>query len=195
MMKHPGLMLCLDMGSGKTGTALTVIRDRIDAGYVAHALVVAPLLVAEETWPEEVETWEHTSVLDYEVLTGDEERRSNRALRLPELSIINVENLPWLVDFWGVENWPYDLVVIDEISRFKNPTKRNKPTKKVVADTTKAVLKTLPRGATEEQQDEAVRKALKKIHGGITRFGALCSVLPYIDYLYGLTGTPAPNGF
>ncbi len=187
-------MLCLDMGSGKTGTSLTAIRDLIDRGDVAHCLVIAPLLVAEETWPEEIETWQHTCVLDYEVLTGEQERRANRALRLPELSIINTENVPWLIDFWGVENWPYDMVVVDEISRFKNPTKRNKPTKKQVADLTKAVVSKLPKGTADEAAEEAVRKALKKLKGGITRFGALCSVRPLIDIFVGLTGTPAPNG-
>lgn len=195
IMSGPATMLWLDMGSGKTGTSLTAIRDLLDWGYAAHVLVIAPLLVAEETWPDEIETWEHTVVLDYEVLTGDPDRRANRALRLPELSIINGENIPWLVEFWEERGgWPYDVVFIDEISRFKNPTKRNKPTKKQVRDVTERVLKALPRGTTEEDAENALRKELKKLRGGITRFGALCSVLPYIDIMVGLTGTPGPNG-
>lgn len=188
-------MLCLGMGSGKTATVLTAIRYLLDSGAVARALVIAPLLVAEETWPEEIETWEHTVVLDYEVLTGDVARRENRAIRLPELSIINGENLPWLVEFWEQRGgWPYDMVVIDEISRFKNPTRRNKPTKLQVKEAEKEALKKLTKVATEEEQEEAVRKALKKLKGGITRFGSLCSVLPDIDIMVGMTGTPAPNG-
>lgn len=195
IVRDPATMLHLDMGTGKTGTVLTAIRDLLDWGYAAHVLVVAPLLVAEETWPDEIETWEHTVVLDYEVLTGEPDRRSNRALRLPELSIINGENTPWLVEFWEERGgWPYDMVVIDEISRFKNPTKRNKPTKKQVKDVMDGVLKRLPRGTTEEDAEDAVRKELKKLKGGITRFGALCSVLPDIDIMVGMTGTPAPNG-
>lgn len=195
LMTHEASMLMMQMGSGKTGTLLTAIRDRIDSGRTARCLVVAPLLVAEETWPDEIDTWEHTVVLDYEVLTGDVERRANRARRLPELSIINTENLPWLVEYWEENGgWPYDGVVIDEISRFKNPTKRNKPTKTVIKKITEDVIKGLPKGTDEEAAEEAVRKALKKVKGGITRFGALCSVLMHIDWIVGLTGTPAPNG-
>ena len=101
IMDNEAMMLCLPMGAGKSGTMLTAIRDLLDQFEVTKVLVVAPLLVAENTWPEEIELWEHTHVLDYEVLTGPEERRSQRARRLPEVSIINVENLNWLVDFWG----------------------------------------------------------------------------------------------
>ena len=128
IVNEPYLMLSMDMGLGKTGTALTAFRDLLDTFQVCHILVVAPLLVAEETWPEEIETWEHTCVLDYEVLTGPPDRREQRARRLPEVSIINTENVAWLIDFWG-ENWPYDMVCVDEISRFKNPSKKTKPTK------------------------------------------------------------------
>lgn len=193
IFRNEATMVMLGMGSGKTGATLTAIRDLIDAGYVAHALIIAPLLVAEETWPDEIETWSHTDVLSYEVLTGTDERRANRAVLLPEVSTINTENLAWLVDFWG-DKWPYDMVVIDEISRFKNPTKRNKPTKLVVNKATEEALAALPRNATEEEQEQAVEKKLKKVKGNITRFGALCSVLHHVDRMVGLTGTPAPNG-
>ena len=191
--ENEATMVMLGMGSGKTAATLTAIRDLIDAGYVAHALIIAPLLVAEETWPDEVETWSHTEVLSYEVLTGTEARRANRAVRLPEVTTINGENIPWLIEFWG-DDWPYDMVVIDEISRFKNPTKRNKPTKLAVKKLTDEVIKSLPKSATPEEAEAAVSKRLKKLKGNITRFGALCSVLHHIDWIVGLTGTPAPNG-
>lgn len=191
--ENEATMVMLGMGSGKTAATLTAIRDLIDAGYVAHALIIAPLLVAEETWPDEVETWAHTEVLSYEVLTGTEERRANRAVMLPEVTTINGENIPWLIEFWG-DDWPYDMVVIDEISRFKNPTKRNKPTKLAVKKLTEEVIKSLPKTATPEEAEAAVSKRLKKLKGNITRFGALCSVLHHIDWIVGLTGTPAPNG-
>lgn len=194
IIENPATMLCLQMGSGKTGTTLTAIRDLLDQFEVRHVLVVAPLLVAEETWPEEIETWAHTQVLSYEVLTGDTDRRANRARRLPEVTIINGENLPWLIDFWGVDAWPYDMLVIDEISRFKNPTKRNKPTKIAVQKLTDKVLASLPRGTTEEDAEVEVRIALKKLKGNLTRFGSLCTVLHKLRRIVGLTGTPAPNG-
>lgn len=193
MMKNEGYMIAVAMGAGKTAAALTAIRRMLDTYVCNHALVIAPLLVAEETWPEEIEAWEHISNTDYEVLTGDAKRRESRAKRLPELSIINRENIPWLVAFWG-DDWPYDLVVIDEVSSFKNPSRRNKPTKKVLEDAMSDILHNQPKGATAEENDQAVSRGLKKIKGQLTRFGALCSVRKHIDRVYGMTGTPSPNG-
>jgi SNF2 family DNA or RNA helicase len=186
-------MIAADMGVGKTGACLTAIRQLLDTFMSAHVLVVAPLLVAEETWPDEIETWRHTDVLHYEVLTGDPERREQRARRLPELSIINKENLPWLVELWG-DAWPYDTVFIDEMSGYKNPKKRNKPTKVAIQRVIDGVMKRLPRGYDEEDAEAETKKELKKLKGQLTRFGALCKVRKFIDRIYGLTGTPTPNG-
>lgn len=186
-------MIACSMGIGKTGAALTAVRRLLDLYVVNHVLVIAPLLVAEETWPEEVEMWDHIRETSYEVLTGNAERRENRAKRLPELSIINLENIPWLVAYWG-DDWPYDMVVIDEMSSFKNPTRRNKPTKKVIEDTMADSIRRQPKGMSKEDVQAAVTRDLKKVKGRLTRFGALCSVRKHIDRVYGLTGTPSPNG-
>lgn len=191
--QKPAVMLGMAMGCGKTAVSLTVIRDLLDTFQVNHVLIVAPLLVAEETWPEEIEAWDHTSVLDYEVLTGSPERRENRAKRLPEVSIINTENITWLVEFWG-DDWPYDMVVIDEVSRFKNPAKRTKPTKVAVQKIIDATMKSLPPGLAAEQVEEYVGAAVKKAPRNVTRFGALCRVRKRIDRILTLTGTMAPNG-
>lgn len=193
IMDNEAMMLCLPMGAGKSGTMLTAIRDLLDQFEVTKVLVVAPLLVAENTWPEEIELWEHTHVLDYEVLTGPEERRAQRARRLPEVSIINVENVNWLVDFWG-DNWPYDMLVIDEMSRFKNPSKKTKPTKTAVQKVIDTAMKALPRGMSPEETEKAVQKEVKKLKGNLTRFGSLCKVRQHFVRVYGMTGTPAPNG-
>lgn len=193
ILDNPGYMVAASMGVGKTGATLTACRHLLDTFQVTHVLVVAPLLVAEETWPEEIEAWRHTNVLEYEVLTGSPERREQRARRLPELTIINRENLGWLIAFWG-DAWPYDMVVIDEMSSFKNPTKRNKPTKKVLEEAMAGIMRNLPKGLSDEEIEQAVAKGLKKIKGELTRFGALCTVLKHIDRVVGLTGTPAPNG-
>lgn len=193
IFENDGYMAACSMGVGKTAAALTAARRLLDRMEVAHVLIIAPLLVAEETWPTEIDAWEHTCTLDYEVLTGTSERREQRARRLPEISIINRENLVWLIDLWG-HDWPYDFVIIDEMSSFKNPTKRNKPTKKVIEERTAEIIRELPRGTSEEDMDAAVVKGLKKVKGQITRFGALCAVRQYIDKIVGLTGTPAPNG-
>lgn len=176
-------MLQIDMGLGKTGTVLDAARALFDQFEIRRLLVVAPLLVAEETWPDEIEVWEHTRVLSYEVLTGDVERRSVRARIPADIHIINRENLPWLVDFWG-DDWPYDAAVIDEISGFKNPRKRTNPTKAAQAEAEKKMEEAARRG-------KSIRVAAKR---NVTRFGAFCKVRKYMRWVIGLTGTPAPNG-
>lgn len=193
IIDNPASMLGLSMGLGKTVSALTAIRHLLDTFQVNHVLIVAPKLVAEETWPEEVENWEHTSVLEYELLTGPAEQRENRAKRLPELSIINTENVVWLHDFWGDE-WPYDMVVIDEISRFKNPSKRTKPTKKVVDRIIEETVASLPKDTAPEDVEVAVARAIKRAPRNNTRFGAMCKARGHVERIVGLTGTPAPNG-
>lgn len=195
MLSGSAFMVACDMGIGKTGAALTAARQQLDRGALAHILVIAPLLVAEETWPAEIEAWRHTVSLDFEVLTGAPDRREQRARRLPEISIVNRENIPWLIEFWAKNGgWPYDGVIIDEMSSFKNPTKRNKPTKKVVEERTAEILRGLPKGLTDEEIEEKVSKELKKLKGQLTRFGSLCTVRAHIEWIVGLTGTPAPNG-
>lgn len=193
VVANEAFMVAADMGIGKTGAMLTVIDYVLWSFQVRNVLVVAPLLVAEETWPNEIERWEHTCDLDYEVLTGPAERREQRARRLAPLSIINKENLVWLIELWG-DDWPYDFVVIDEMSGFKNPTKRNKPTKVQVQRVIDETMARLPKGYTDEDAEAATRKELKKLKGQLTRFGALCRVRKLIDKITGMTGTPAPNG-
>lgn len=195
ILDHPASMLGLAMGFGKSIISLTAIRELLDSFEVRNVLVIAPLLVAEETWPEEIESWAHTAVLDYEVLTGSAERREQRARRLAEVSIINTENVPWLVELWG-DDWPYDMVVIDEASRFKNPAKRTKPTKKAVQKAVAGALAALPRGTAPDspEAEKAVAGATRALARNWTRFGALCRVRKHIDRVVELTGTMAPNG-
>jgi len=175
IFEKSGVLMTLDPGLGKTATTLTAIRDLLDSFQVTKVLVIAPLLVAEETWPAEIDTWEHTQVLSYELITGPAERREARAKLDAEIHIINRECIPWLVDFWG-DDWPYDMLVVDESSCFRNPAKRTKPTKKAI----------------EAWMTDPVN--VPKPKPNVTRFGALCKVRKYFDKVVLLTGTPAPNG-
>jgi SNF2 family DNA or RNA helicase len=176
-------MLQIDMGLGKTGTVLDAARHLFDQFEIRQLLVVAPLLVAEETWPDEIEVWEHTRLLSYEVITGDVARREARVRIKADIHIINRENLPWLIDFWG-DKWPYDAAVIDEISGFKNPRKMTDPTKAAQAEAEAKMAAAAKRGKT-------IRVAAKRNR---TRFGAFCKVRKYMRWVIGMTGTPAPNG-
>ena len=180
----PCAMLQVDMGLGKTVMTLSALRRLFDSFTLTRVLVIAPLLVAEETWPTEIETWEHTRVLTYEVITGDQTRRESRVTKAADIHIVNRENLTWLIDFWG-DKWPYDAVVIDEISGFKNPSRKTKPTKKAVAE-----------AAAEIERLENLGRKNPKVTAKTypTRFGALCKVQHKLRWIVGLTGTPAPNG-
>lgn len=193
IIENPSYMVAAAMGVGKTGATLDALRQLLDWLVVEHVLIIAPLLVAEEVWPEEIEAWEHTRCFEYEVLTGPPDRREQRARRLHELSIINRENVPWLVELWG-DDWPYDMVCVDEMSSYKNSKRRNNPTKVVIEQTIAEAMRLQPKGAEPEVIEAAVAKALGKLKGELTRFGQLCKVRKYIDRFIGLTGTPAPNG-
>jgi SNF2 family DNA or RNA helicase len=142
-------MLALDMGLGKSVSTLTAISDMLDGFTANKVLVVAPLRVANSVWAQEAGLWGHLKHLRVSVCTGaDKARRAALALDA-DVYVINRENIPWLVDNYG-KKWPFDVVVIDESSSFKNPSSK--------------------------------------------RFKALRKMLPEIESMVLLTGTPSPNG-
>ena len=120
---HPEAMLFLSMGLGKSVTALTAILDLMfDSFDVGKVLVIAPLRVAKTVWPEERDTWEHANFLKMSVIVGSRGQRE-AAMRVPaDIYVINRENVKWLVDYLEKRRipWPFDMVVIDELSSFKN---------------------------------------------------------------------------
>jgi SNF2 family DNA or RNA helicase len=112
--------LWLDMGLGKTATTLTAVADLIKTGHAHRALIIAPLRVALSTWPAEVKKWSHLKDIHIQQLAGLPAAARQRALVAPfNVSVINRELVPWLVEFYG-QKWPYDTVVIDEASAFKS---------------------------------------------------------------------------
>ncbi len=120
---HPVAALFLDMGLGKTVITLTAINDlMLDSLKVSKVLVIAPLRVARDTWPAELEKWDHLKFLDASVIVGDVKART-AALQHPAfIYIINRENVKWLVDYYEMNGsrWDFDMLVIDELSSFKN---------------------------------------------------------------------------
>lgn len=183
--------LAAGIGVGKTAATLDAIRDLLDEGAVARVLIIAPLLVAEDTWPNEIALWDFARPLTFELLTGVADRREYRAKVEADIHIVNRELVPWLVEFWGDE-WPYDMVVIDEFQSFKNPRKRTEPSKTQIKAAEEAAREAT--GDDEDAYPKALKRELAKIKRNYTRFGALCRVLKHIDYMVGLTGTPSPNG-
>lgn len=112
--------LFLDMGLGKTITTLTAIKElKYYRFLVRKVLVIAPKKVAEGTWTREKDKWEHTKMLRVSPVLGSQTKRV-RALNTPaDIYIINRENVVWLVDYYK-NDWPFDMVVVDESSSFKS---------------------------------------------------------------------------
>lgn len=117
---HPIAAVLLDMGLGKTVISLTAIADLLFDSFEAHrVLVVAPLRVARDTWPAEIEKWEHLQHLTFSVVVGTPKERRAALMAGADITIINRENLQWLIEDSGFP-FTYDMVVIDELSSFKN---------------------------------------------------------------------------
>ena len=116
----PGLGLYIDMGLGKTVITLTAVADlKYNRFRVSRVLVIAPKKVAEATWSNEAAKWDHLRLLRVVPVLGSLTKRI-RALNTPaDVYVINRENVPWLVDYYR-NAWPFDMVVIDESSSFKN---------------------------------------------------------------------------
>lgn len=116
----PALGLFLDMGLGKTIITLTAVMDlKYNRFAVNKVLVIAPKKVAESTWAKEAAKWDHTKLLRISTVLGSETKRI-RALNTPaDIYVINRENIPWLVEYYR-NSWPFDMVIIDEFSSFKN---------------------------------------------------------------------------
>ena len=124
--------LFLDMGMGKTVASLTAI-DQLMNDYleVNKVLVIAPLRVAEDTWTRETFKWDHLKHLVISKVLGDEKQRLEALDEEADIYVINRENTEWLVKKLGME-WDFDMVVIDELSSFKNhSSKRFKALRKV----------------------------------------------------------------
>ena len=200
--RHNNLILALPMGSGKTATVLTAILDLLDDREISKVLIVAPLLVASATWPDEIEEWEHTSLLSWTLIRAEDDdvdvldfakecrsfgkeiigladvegdmaltsftsrhktkfknwKKAKLADTDTEVHIINREALAWLWDHFGKgKKWPYDMLVVDEASMFKNGKMRT---------ATKA----------------------------LTRFGVMAKARKFTERTVLLTGTPAPKG-
>ena len=128
---------------------LTAIRDLIEDFAVTRVLVIAPKRVAEDTWSREAEKWDHLQGLRVSKVIGSQRQRIQALNREADVYVIGRDCVQWLVTACG-RSWPFDTVVIDELSSFKNPQAK--------------------------------------------RFRALRSVLPYVERVVGLTGTPSPNG-
>ena len=129
---HPVAAVLLDMGLGKTSITLTALNDLLFDSFEVHKIIViGPLRVSRHTWPAEIEKWDHLKGLKYSVAVGTESERLSALRKQADIYLINRENVQWLITESGIP-FDFDMVVIDELSSFKNhQTKRFKALMKV----------------------------------------------------------------
>jgi hypothetical protein len=127
LYEHDEALCVLRPGGGKTAAALTAIVDLLRDGVIRHALIVAPKRVARVVWPDEISQWAHARGLVHEVLSGTPARRAatlaNAGQR--QITIIGMDIIPWLIetlDDYRDDHPLFDLLILDEISRLRNPT-------------------------------------------------------------------------
>jgi SNF2 family DNA or RNA helicase len=120
ILEHPIAAVFLEMGLGKSVITLTAIFDLcLDSFEIGKVLVIAPLRVARDTWPAEINKWEHLKGLNYSMAIGTEQERLAALKKPASIYLINRENVDWLVNKSGVP-FIFDMVVIDELSSFKS---------------------------------------------------------------------------
>ena len=167
MINLPGVYIAAEMGLGKTAAALYAVKCLISSYEIKKVLIVAPLNVAENTWPDEIAKWTFARDLSYTVITGDEDERL-AALKLDaEIHIINRENLRWLKDTLGVRLFNYDMLIYDEARRLAGGKKRTSPNQR--ADGTVGFKR-------------------------VSEFGILAKMRYKFKRVVLLSGTPTPEG-
>jgi SNF2 family DNA or RNA helicase len=164
----PHMGLFMEPGLGKTATALTIIKE----SRPGRTLVIAPKRVAESVWAQECQKWEHLSDFRVALVMGTPAQRLSALYSLSDIFVINVENVPWLV-----EHWPsglFDYLVIDESSRFKDPsTKRFKAIKKVLREFKRRLILTgtpTPQGAGDLWAQVGILDMGQRLEPTLTKF-------------------------
>ncbi len=118
VVSQPNVGLFLECGLGKSVITLSAINEMLYLD-VAKVLVIAPLRVAETTWTDEIKKWDHLRHLRIAKVLGNQANRLEALKADADIWVINRENVSWLVNHYGAK-WPFDMVIIDELSSFKS---------------------------------------------------------------------------
>lgn len=113
----PHMGLLMEMGLGKTITMLTILTQ-----LQGKTLIIAPKAVAKNVWKQEAANWTHTKGLRFSLILGTQQERLNSLRSDSDIYVVNVENVSWLFDQKSLPKWAN--LVIDESSRFKNPSSK-----------------------------------------------------------------------
>lgn len=129
---HPQAAVLLECGLGKTSITLTALSNLMfDRFEIRKVLIIAPIRVCKNSWAAEIDKWEHLKNLSYSLVLGSRDERLKALNTKADLYIINRENVQWLIENSGIP-FDFDMIVIDEISGFKNhQSKRFKALRKV----------------------------------------------------------------
>lgn len=119
IINNPIAAVFLEMGLGKSVITLTAMKKLFESDTICKVLVIAPLRVARDTWPSEIRKWNHLKGMKYAVAVGTEAERKAAMLQNEPVTIINRENVDWLINKSGLP-FDFDMVVIDELSSFKS---------------------------------------------------------------------------
>lgn len=175
-LQHDDSMLWLGMGLGKTAVTLTTIVERMKAGLAQKTLIFGPLRVIQAVWAREACKWEHTQHLRFSVVHGPREKRTRALFVNADIFLVNYEATNWLaetLDHYYLSQGqplPFQMVVYDEVSKFKNST---------------AVRMS---GGNRDRKTRTGQTVPVKLTGWR-------KMIPHFKYRTGLTGTPASNGY
>ena len=121
IIDHPFCGVFLEMGLGKTVSTLTAINYLMfDYLSVNSVLIIAPKRVAESVWQEEAEKWDHLKHLTFSKIIGTQQQRIRALKEKADIHIISRDNIAWLCALCGGAKLPFDMIVVDELSSFKN---------------------------------------------------------------------------
>ena len=121
IIDHPFCGVFLEMGLGKTVSTLTAINYLMfDYLSVNSVLIIAPKRVAESVWQEEAEKWDHLKHLTFSKIIGTQQQRIKALKEKADIHIISRDNIAWLCALCGGAKLPFDMIVVDELSSFKN---------------------------------------------------------------------------
>lgn len=98
---------------------MTLMFDQFE---ISKVLVIGPLRVCSTVWPEERLKWDGLDFLQMSVIVGSAKQREAAIRTQADVYVINRENIKWLIEYLEKNRmpWPFDMVVIDELSSFKN---------------------------------------------------------------------------
>ncbi|RWE37410.1 SNF2-related protein [Mesorhizobium sp.] len=166
----PALLGAAEMSLGKTGATLDGVKRLLADNPEWRCLIIGPLEVVNNTWPDEIGEWDHLKDLTYTVVTGTEKERLAALKVDAQLTMINRENLQWLwKTIGGAIGWRWHILVYDESSRLKGFVRRTP--------------------AVKYKDGKKI-----KVKPQLTEFGVLAQARKLIKRVVELSGTPSPNG-